>query len=85
MLWYHLGRENWAWDWGHPYQSLSALYARLRELAGLRVSNRALDRYLWLAGQSRHLGKNPEARVNTEVRAVSLKPELAADFERLRS
>jgi hypothetical protein len=83
MLRYHLGRENWTWDWGQPYQSFCTLYRRLGELAGLRVSNRALDRYLWLAGQRRHWRRNPDAPVSSEVRIAFRNLELAGDLERL--
>jgi hypothetical protein len=85
MLRYHLGRENWTWDWGQPYQSFCTLYRRLGELAGLRVSNRALDRYLWLGGQRRHWLRNPDAPVSSEVRIAFRNPELAGDLERLGS
>ena len=77
------GRKNWTWDWEQPYQSFCTLYRRLGELAGLRVSNRALDRYLYLAGQLRHWLKNPDALLSREVRVAFRNPELAGDLERL--
>ena len=83
MLRYHLGRKDWTWDWEQPYQSFCTLYGRLGELAGLRVSNRALDRYLYLAGQLKHWLKNQDAPLSREVRIAFRNPELAGDLKRL--
>lgn len=70
MVWSHLGRRNWAWDRQRPYQSYCEMYERLKVLAGLDVSNRELDRYLWLSCQYRLWRRNREALINSEARAV---------------
>jgi len=49
----HLGREHWVQDTEHVYEAFVSNIQNLKLLARLSVSNRELDRYLWIAGQFR--------------------------------
>lgn len=86
MLHFHLGPRNTVGDQQHPYRAYIANYQRLKELAGLAVTNRELDHYLWLAGQYQTWKKkNPRTRLSREIRDLfeNPTPEAAAELDAL--
>jgi hypothetical protein len=71
MILYHLGRNSYSTDTGNPYRAFIMNLDRLREVSGLSVTLRDLDRYLWLTGQYREwLDKGDKARLNSELRSL---------------
>ncbi len=67
----HLGRDQLERDSKNPYRAFKVNIDQLRELSGLSVSYRELDRYLWLAGQYHEwLDNGDEARIKSEVREL---------------
>lgn len=67
----HLGRDQLQRDSRNPYRAFKANIDRLRELSGLSVSYRELDRYLWLTGQYHEwLDKGDKAQINSDVREL---------------
>lgn len=83
MLRFHLGRENTQVDRQHPYRAYLSNYHRLKELSHLELTNRELDRYLWLAGQYRTWSQNPETRLGRDIVALFENPtsEVSAELE----
>jgi len=74
MLKVHLGAEHCHQNAGTPYIAFLENLKTLRRLAGLEVTNRELDRYLWIAGAYRVYRKRYEAQ---------RKPEISIELERL--
>ena len=78
MLVAHLGRANIVQDPRHPYVAFSRNLGTLKALAALQVTNRELDRYLWLAGQYRAWHKGRERRspvqINVELARLFVQP-----------
>jgi len=71
MILYHLGRNLYPMNTDNPYRSFTENLDRLRELSGLSVTLRELDRYLWLTGQYREwLKKGDKAQLNSELRSL---------------
>ena len=71
MLTYHLGRGRCVTDAANPYRAFKQNLLKLRELSGVSASLRALDEYLWLAGQYREwLRSGEDARINGELRGL---------------
>jgi hypothetical protein len=71
IILYHLGRNSYSTDTDNPYRAFITNLDRLREVSGLSVTLRDLDRYLWLTGQYREwLKKGDKAQLNSELRSL---------------
>jgi len=74
MVRLHLGRANCARDEEHRYMAFVENVRRLKELADWQGPNRALDRYLWLAGQAHAYAKNSSIVMGGEIRQLLENP-----------
>ena len=85
MLRFHLGRKNMETDQEQPYRAYMTNHRRLKEFAGVKVTNRQLDHYLWIAGQYRDWNRKPATRLNRDVLALfeNPTPEAAAELKAL--
>lgn len=86
MVRYHLGPEQTVSSSSERYAAFKANIDRLRELSGIDVTYRELDRYLWLGGQYRDWLKNgEEAQINSELRSLfeDPSPEQKAELDML--
>jgi hypothetical protein len=68
MVKFHLGPRNYSENQERPYGAFVQNFQKLKTLAGLNVSNRDLDRYLWIAGEYSAFRKNREAEISAEVK-----------------
>jgi len=70
MVRLHLGARNSHRDDAHRYVAFVRNFQILKQLAGWSGTTRALDQYLWLAGQYRAWRRNSNAEINAETRAL---------------
>ena len=70
MIEYHLGKGNLKQDDSRQYLAYVENYGRLKQGLGFEVSNKDLDRYLWLAGEMRVWMKNNNAAINGELKEL---------------
>jgi hypothetical protein len=74
MVVWHLGPAGHIRDGAHPYLAFVASLERLGERSGLTWAGRALDHYLWLAGQYHAWKRNPKTPINAEVARLFAQP-----------
>jgi hypothetical protein len=68
MVRFHLGGSGFAHNPRKPYLAFVENINRLVEMAGFTGTRRALDRYLWLAGQYMEWEKDHDAKINAECK-----------------
>ncbi|MCZ6887916.1 MAG: hypothetical protein O7H39_05420, partial [Gammaproteobacteria bacterium] len=56
------------------YIAFARNFQALKRLAGWSGTTRALDQYLWLAGQYRAWRRNPNVEFNAETKALFERP-----------
>ncbi len=67
---HHLGRHNCVKSKSGAFVTFVANIQRLKQLCGLDIGARELDRYLWLAGLYRHWQQTKDSRINREAIAL---------------
>jgi hypothetical protein len=70
MLEYHLGKKSLIADTEKQYLAYVESYERLKEGLGFEVSNKDLDRYLWIAGELKVWMKDKNAAINGELKGL---------------
>jgi hypothetical protein len=82
---FHLGSREYRQNLERPYVAFVENLQRLKDLAGLSVTNRELDHYLWIAGEYRAFRKNPKAKISGEVKRLFTAPSesVSADLASL--
>jgi len=74
MILYHLGRNLYPMNTDNPYRSFTENLDRLRELSGLSVTLRELDRYLWLTLDTKSIIESIMEPTNSPMeRDISMK------------
>jgi len=68
MIKWHLGRKAMIYNDGKRYITFVSNFNRLRESIDDSFTLRELDRYLWFAGQYYRWLRNPEVKLNVELR-----------------
>jgi hypothetical protein len=70
MLEHHLGKEQLIVDGDRQYLVYAENYKRLKQALGFEVSNKELDRYLWIAGELKVWMKDNNAAINGELKGL---------------
>jgi hypothetical protein len=78
---WHLGRPNIVRENTRPYLAFTQNINALKRLAGLPVTVRQLDHYLWIAGAVRARQRNPDMPLNADLdRMMKRAASTAADL-----
>lgn len=70
MVGHHLGLAQYGGHRERGYRGFVTEFAMLKCAVDPGLTNRQLDRYLWVAGQYREYLKNPRSPINRELRSL---------------